>query len=165
LHLAADTFDPFDSSNFPSSQHPYAIETFGNNGSTTHGAAVTSPSNHALDDLVSTVPNAATVYAALKLTGSGDNFSGSDHYPVMADYVIVPTPVVLTSQGKNANGYFQVRLTSTPNTGFELQASTDLSSWTNINSGYTDASGVVVLLDTSAGSYPARFYRVVWPIP
>jgi hypothetical protein len=81
VQLAPDTSDPFDTSNFPSAQYPYAFETFGNNGTTPRSSSTTSSSNHSLDDLISTAPNAATVSADLKLTGSGNRFNGSDHYP------------------------------------------------------------------------------------
>jgi PKD repeat protein len=90
VQLATDTSDPFDSSNFPSAQYPYAFEVFGNNGSTPLNSMPTSSSNHSLDDLTNTVPSAATVYADLILTGSGSNFTGSDHYPIVGDYNIVP---------------------------------------------------------------------------
>jgi hypothetical protein len=77
VQLAADTSDPFDSSDFPSSQYPYAFETFGNNGSTPRTGASTNSSNHSLDDLNSTTPDAATIKNDLyEVTGA--NFSGSD---------------------------------------------------------------------------------------
>jgi hypothetical protein len=100
VQLAPDTSDPFDSSNFPSAQYPYAFEVFGNNGTTARGSSVTSSANHSLDDLTNTVPSAPTVYADLLLTGSGSNFTGSDHYPVVADYNVVsaaPAALSLTN--------------------------------------------------------------------
>ena len=97
VQLAPDTSDPFDSSNFPSSQYPYAFEVFGNNGTTPRSSGPTSASNHSLDDLTNTVPSAATVYADIKLTGSGSTFTGSDHYPIVGDYIIVAgTPPSIT---------------------------------------------------------------------
>jgi len=93
------------------------------------------------------------------------NFTGSDHYPLVADYVVAPSPVVVTSQCFGSNGYFQVKLTSIPNTAFELQASTDLTNWSNIGSGYTDANGSLILQDTGAANFPWRFYRATWPLP
>src|ERR1017187_16434 len=92
VQLAADTSDPFDTSNFPSAQYPYAFETFGNNASTPRNSSATASGNHSLDDLASTVQSAATVYAALQLTGSGASFTGSDHYPIVGDYNVVPPP-------------------------------------------------------------------------
>ncbi|MDQ6622338.1 MAG: hypothetical protein M3Y86_02480, partial [Verrucomicrobiota bacterium] len=102
VQLAPDTTDPFDATNSPSAHYPYAFEAFGNNGTTPASSSVTSASNHSLDDLANTVPNAATVYSDLKLTGSGAGFTGSDHYPIVADYNVVPpssaTPI-LTVKG------------------------------------------------------------------
>ncbi len=89
VQLAPDRSDPFDSSNFPSAQYPYAFEVFGNNGTTPLGGEPTSPSNHSLDDLTNTVPSAATVNTDLVETGSGNSFNGSDHYPIVGDYNVV----------------------------------------------------------------------------
>lgn len=100
VQLAPDTADPFDVSNFPAAQYPYAFESFGNNGSTTLGGPPTSASNHSLNDLASTTPNAATVYTDLLEAGDtvapiGNTFIGSDHYPLVGDYgIVLPTPVI-----------------------------------------------------------------------
>ena len=168
VQLAPDTSDPFDTSNFPSSKYPYAFETFGNNGTTPVGGAVNNSSNHSLDDLTTTVPNAATVYADLKLTGSGTRFTGSDHYPIVGDYNILPTTALsatLTADGFEPDGYFQIEVASAPNVGFEIQASTDLSTWSDIGSGYTDGTGQLIVEDPDASAYSGRFYRAVSPIP
>ncbi len=160
VQLAPDTSDPFDSSGFPSSRYPFALEVFGNDGSTTRRAASTSSSNRSLDDLLNTTPNAATVYADLQFTGSGDTFTGSDHYPIVADYNIVPTSLALSAQV--LGGAFQIKLTSIPNTSFTIEISTDLLAWTKIGSGRTDANGVLIFPDPNAGLSP-RFYRASWP--
>ncbi len=160
VQLAPDASDPFDNASFPSSHYPYALEIFGNNGTTTRRAAATSPGNHALDDLLNTTPNAATVYADLQVTGSGDTFTGSDHYPIVADYNIVPTSLVLSAQV--VGRLFQIRLTSIPNTGFNIEVSTDLRVWTKVGSGRTDANGVMIFPDPNASLSPG-FYRVSWP--
>ena len=98
VQLAPDTSDPYDTSDFPSSKYPYAFEVFGNNGTTPIGSTATVSSNHSLDDLTNTVPNAATVYTDLVEAGTGTtNFVGSDHYPIVGDYVIVTnTAIALT---------------------------------------------------------------------
>jgi hypothetical protein len=168
VQLAPDTSDPFDASNFPSAQYPYAFEPFGNNGSTPRSSSATSSGNHSLDDLASTVPNAATVYAALQLTGSGASFTGSDHYPIVGDYNVVPTPPAtprLISQGFGTNRIFQFKLSSTTNTGFGIQASTNLANWTYVGSGFTDTNGLLFFQDTNAAGFPSRFYRAYWPLP
>ncbi|MGI8437364.1 MAG: hypothetical protein ACR2NX_10745 [Chthoniobacterales bacterium] len=166
VQIAADTSDPFDASNFPSSRYPYAFEVFGNNGSTPRLGTSNNAANHSLDDLNSTVPNSATVYAALKLTGSGSSFTGSDHYPIVGDYTVVvpPSVTVLTAVGFQPSG-FQLQLSSTPNTGFTIQASTDLATWTNLGTGTTGTNGVLLFQDPDAANFPARFYRAIGPLP
>jgi hypothetical protein len=121
-----------------------------------------------LDDLTNTVPSAATVYADLKLTGSGSSSTGSDHYPIVGDYLVVPpppAPLVLSPQGFATNRNFQFKLSSTTNTGFGIQASTNLADWTGIGSGFTDMSGLLFFQDTNAAGFPSRFYRAYWPLP
>jgi hypothetical protein len=164
VQLAPDAADPYDTSNFPASQYAYAFETFGNNGTTPHGSQPTNAANHSLDDLASTVPNAATVYADLVLTGSGSTFTGSDHYPIVGDYNIVPPAVALSAQGFVTAGNFQLKVSSVPSVGFGIQASTDLSTWTSIGSGTTDTNGSLIFQDSNA-SGSKRFYRVTWPSP
>ena len=168
VQLAPDTADPFDSSNYPAAQFPYAFETLGNNGSTPRSGDATNSANHSLDDLTNTIPNAATVYSDLLLTGSGSTFTGSDHYPIFGDYNIVVTPPaapVLTAQGFGTNKFFQFKLSATTNTGFGIQASTNLASWTSIGSGTTDTNGWLFFQDTNATGFPIRFYRAYWPLP
>ena len=168
VQLAPDTADPFSTGNFPAEQYPYAFETFGNDGTTPRSSSATSASNHSLDDLTSTVPNAATVYAALQLTGSGSSFTGSDHYPIVGDYnVVLPPPAapVLVPQGRGPNGNFQFKLASTTNTTFGILASTNLTNWASIGSGTTDANGWLLFQDTNTAAFPSRFYRAYWPLP
>jgi len=170
VQLAPDTADPFDISNFPAAQYPYAFETFGNDGSTTRGSVATNASNRSLNDLASTTPDAATVYTDLQEAGtsSGSTFVGSDHYPIVGDYQIVEAPTaapVLTVQGFDTNGYFQLELSSTANTGFGIETSTNLTDWTSIGTGTTDVSGLLFFQDTNAAGFPGRFYRAYWPLP
>ena len=167
VQLAQDISDPFDTTNFPSSQYPYAFETFGNNGSTPQSGSVTNSRNHSLDEFNGLTPSAATIYADLLLTGSGSSFTGSDHYPIVGDYALVqPSPsIVLSSPGFNANGNFQLLLSSSPSTSFGIQASTNLTDWSLIASVATDASGQSLFQDTNFVLFPARFYRALFSSP
>jgi hypothetical protein len=91
LQLATDTSDPF-THNYPSSKYPYAYEEFGNDGTTAEGHATNLAGNTSLSDL----PNASTVLKDLMQFGTGSQFTGSDHLPVVADYTLVgvqPLPV------------------------------------------------------------------------
>ncbi|HLX69310.1 MAG TPA: hypothetical protein VKV04_06750 [Verrucomicrobiae bacterium] len=170
VQLAVDTADPFDALNFPAAQYPYAFETFGNDGSTPRNTASTNSANHSLDDLNGGTPNAATVKTDLLEAGTGSDstFVGSDHYPIFGDYVVAPPPptsIVLISEGIATNGDFQLELSSATNTGFGIQASTDLVHWAQIGSGVTDTNGLLLFQDSNAPLIPDRFYRAIWPAP
>jgi hypothetical protein len=154
VQLAPDTADPFDTSNFPSAQYPYAFETFGNNGSTPQNSSATNSGNHSLNDLTSTVPNAATVYADLKLTGSGSTSTGSDHYPIVGDYNVVIPPPVLGSPVMT-NKQMQFTITGTAGDNYAIEVSTNLST-TNWVSILTNQSPFT-FKDTN--TMPQRFYR------
>lgn len=167
VQLAADTGDPYDSTNFPSSKYPFAFEVFGNNGSVPRSTAVTNAANHSLDDLTNT-PNATTVKADIQLVGSSSTFTGSDHYPIVGDYNIVviaqpPAAPTLMAQGFTTNGYFQFKLSSSGNTSFTIQASTNLVNWTNIGTGSTGTNGQLIFQDTNGTGLQGRFYRARWP--
>jgi hypothetical protein len=90
LQLAPDTSDPF-TGNFPSSQYPYAYEVFGNNGTTALNGFTNAGGNTSLSDL----PNATTVLNDMMepYSGNGQQFVGSDHLPIVADYIVVPAHI------------------------------------------------------------------------
>jgi hypothetical protein len=160
VQLAPDTADPFDLSNFPAAQYPYAFETFGNDGSTTLSSSSTSFSNHSLNDLASTTPGAATVYTDLLEagTGSGSTFVGSDHYPIVGDYYVVLPPSTTPGLGSPVvitNNQIQFTITGAVGDNYAIEASTNLST----------ASWVPILTNQSPFTFndtntmPQRFYR------
>lgn len=157
VQIAPDTSDPYDSSNFPSSQYPYAFETFGNNGSTPIGSTPTNAANHSLDDLTNTVPNAPTVYADIQLMGSGSTSTGSDHYPIVGDYnIVIPVVAVpVLSSPVATNKVVQFTITGTAGNNYAVEVSTNLSK-TNWISILTNASPFA-FKDTN--TIPQRFYR------
>ncbi len=97
---------------------------------------------------------------------TGDNPDGTanlDYYT--AAVTLVPAAPVLTANGFGTNGFFTVKLASTPMFGFGIDASTNLVNWTSIGSGATGTNGLMLLQDTNAASYLHRFYRAHWPSP
>jgi hypothetical protein len=97
VQLAPDTADPFDH-NFPSSKYQYAYEIFGNNGTAPLSGHVNDPANTALADL----PNRTTILDDLMEPYSGNNnqFVGSDHLPVVADYRVTYLPGDFNTDGR-----------------------------------------------------------------
>jgi hypothetical protein len=159
MQLAPDLADPYDISNFPAAQYPYAFETFGNDGSTTRGSNATDASNRSLNDLASTVPNAATVYTDLQEAGAsggniGNTFVGSDHYPIVGDYSIVTVPPAVASPVVISN-VIQFTVTGAMKVNYAVDVSTNLSSpnWIPISTNQSPFT----FKDTN--NLPGRFYR------
>jgi len=156
VQLAPDTADPYDVSNFPAAKYPYAFETFGNDGSTPRGDDSTNAANKSLNDLVSTTPNAATVYTDLQETGtgSGNTFIGSDHYPIFGDYNIVVLQPVLGTVTFQTN-LIQFTVSGGANYTYAVDVSTNLSltNWVPV---VTNASPFT-FRDTN--NLPLRFYH------
>jgi hypothetical protein len=100
---------------------------------------------------------------------TGDNPDGTanlDYYTAAVTLVpAAPARPVLTALGFGTNGFLTLKLSSTPNTGFGIQASTDMANWTNIGSGITGTNGLFFFQDTNAAGFPSRFYRAHWPSP
>jgi hypothetical protein len=89
VQLAADTSDPF-TGNYPSSKYHYAYEVFGNNGTTSLSGLTNSTSNTSLSDLA----NASTILNDMMepYTGNNQEFVGSDHLPIVADFIVTLIP-------------------------------------------------------------------------
>ena len=54
---------------------------------------------------------------------------------------------------------FTFTLTGSPNTEYDIEGTTNFSSWTDVKTVTTDANGTVEVTDNSAEPY--RFYRAV----
>jgi len=74
----------------------------------------------------------------------------------------VSRPLV-TSITKQADGTMQIEGSGTPSYTYWLQASTNMSAWTLINTNSTDTNGAVTCYDTGATNYANRFYRLQVP--
>jgi hypothetical protein len=94
--------------------------------------------------------------------GNSTNTASSNVFSI----ALPPPPAVatLTAQGMATNG-FQLKLTSTTNTGFGILATTNFTNWTNIGCGFTDTNGSLLFQDTNGPSFSERFYRAYWPLP
>jgi hypothetical protein len=156
VQLAADPADPYDVSNFPASQYPYAFETFGNDGSTAVGGSPTSASNHSLSDLAGTSPNAATVYTDLVEAGTGSptTFVGSDHYPIFGDYTVASLGPVLGAPVASLN-QLQFTVADMTENNYAVEVSTNLSApvWVAILTNQTPFTF------KDSNDLPRRFYR------
>jgi len=164
VQLAPDTSDPYDVSNYPASQFPYAFETFGNNGSVPYGDAVTYAGNDSLADLANTTPNSTTLINDLvEITGA--NFTGSDHYPIFGDYnIVVLQPPVANFSATPTNGVLPLTVTFTDSSTGAVtnwfwnfgDGATGNITTTNILHTYTNA-GVYSVTETVTGPNGTSF--------
>jgi hypothetical protein len=93
--------------------------------------------------------------------------NGSTNYKEVQYLALPPAPTapILALQRFGTDGAFQLELTSTTNTGFGIEASTNLADWDRIGAGFTDTNGCLFFQDTNAASFPRRCYRAFWPLP
>ncbi len=71
------------------------------------------------------------------------------------------SPQTITSINVQPNGSAGVSLKAAASKSYILQATTSLNptSWSNIATNTTDATGICVFMDLDAGNYSTRFYR------
>ncbi len=77
-----------------------------------------------------------------------------------ASFVMPPN---IGSAGFGTNGQFRVGFNGLASNSYSLQGSVDLAGWTNLVSVVAGSNGVVELVDTNAGNFGRRFYRVGTP--
>jgi hypothetical protein len=101
--------------------------------------------------LTGTFLNAATVLS------DGTELNPTDNSARASTIVLVPAPVSLS--GSITNGQFQLTITTVPGQTFDVQASSDLSSWTSLGFQTAPDNGIIVIQDPI--TLKARFYRAL----
>jgi hypothetical protein len=107
--------------------------------------------------------HAAAVGNSYIFVSGGNNYN--DTVAQVISMPLPPQPTTPRLTGTKTNQNFSLQLTSSTNTGFGIQASTNLTTWTNIGWGFTSTNGSLIFQDTNAGSFSKRFYRACWPLP
>ena len=69
----------------------------------------------------------------------------------------------ITSAIRLANGQAQLQMKGIPSKVHIIQTTTDLVHWLPIGTNLTDSNVLFQFDDANAGSFPARFYRLVIP--
>jgi hypothetical protein len=94
---------------------------------------------------------------------TGDNPDGTNNLDFYtAAVTVVPATPVLTQNGFATNGFFNLKISSTPMFTIGVDVSTNLVNWTSIGSGVIGTNGLMLFQDTNA-AFGARFYRAHWP--
>lgn len=91
-------------------------------------------------------------------TGFAGYFEATTFTLVTQPGTVIPAPSLLIPVPL-ADGTIRVRLIGQPNHAYQIQASSDLSTWTTLTNGLSGADGSLDLLDTHASAFQQRFYR------
>jgi hypothetical protein len=76
--------------------------------------------------------------------------------------VLALTPPTISSTGVLTGSGFRIQFSGPIGQDYTIQASTNLTIWTNISSG-TISSSPVTFTDSAATNSPKRFYRIIVP--
>jgi len=75
----------------------------------------------------------------------------------------LPNPPTLTSCSIQAGGLALLKLNGAAGRTYTIQASTNLTSWTNIGTTTADVSGACQFVDVNAPNFSYRLYRAMYP--
>ncbi len=132
----------------------YAVYYGTTSGSYTHKVAVGQVTGVTLSNLTAGV---TYYFAATTLYGpNGDEsaFSGEASY--------IPAGVLTLNRGARGGGPAQINFPVEPGHWYEVQATTDLQTWTTIQqTGIATSNNWVQVADPDAGTFKARYYRLV----
>jgi len=112
----------------------------------------------------------STIYAGpIRLTNSVtltvNAFETNYNNSIAASAVFVVAPGgTFTTSGFAPNGIFQMGFASVPGSNYVLQATTNFINWVTLSTNLP-TNGVFNLFDPQASNFPARFYRVLGPVP
>jgi subtilisin-like proprotein convertase family protein len=93
--------------------------------------------------------------------GSDDNYAINRVNGVLS--ITAPGPVTLTAVAFLGPTSLRIAGTGDANVTYKIQASADLSGWTEIGTAAADNTGAFEFVDLTAGGFDARYYRVAMP--
>ncbi len=117
------------------------------------------PAGLSIDALTGTISGAATraiLPSASTYTITAQNAGGSASVEIDLLFVALPSAL---SAARLSSGAYEISFQGTPGADYDVQATTDFSSWTTLGTVTADSAGVCSLVDTSAIRYADRFYR------
>jgi autotransporter-associated beta strand protein len=122
------------------------------------------PTLHVVSGTFAGLPEGGTVTA-----NNGVHFTITYHGGAGNDVVLtqtsLPTPPDLSGIARLTNGNVNITGTGAPNVTYHVRANTNLATtnWVTIGAVTADNLGALIFTDSQAGTYPARFYRFVYP--
>jgi hypothetical protein len=88
--------------------------------------------------------------------------SSSETLSMYLDYAL-PVAPTFTGVALQPGGILQLQLNGSTSIPFGLLVSTNLSSWSRLETPAFVSDGLWRFRDTNASAFPRRFYRAVWP--
>jgi uncharacterized repeat protein (TIGR01451 family) len=109
---------------------------------------------------ITTVPSIAGVFTnRVTVSGAYSDLNPVNDSSVTATSVSSPLPAVLS--GSFIGGQFQLMVAAQPGQTYDVQASTDLTSWTSLGLYLAPFNGVFTVKDSNSPGLKTRYYRTV----
>jgi hypothetical protein len=77
--------------------------------------------------------------------------------------ITAPGPVTITTVEFIDASNLRIAGVGDANVSYKIEASLDLTSWTEIGTALADGGGVFEYVDDAAGGFTARYYRIAMP--
>ncbi len=130
----------------------------------TSGLLPTGLSINTNSGIISGTPTVAGTNLFTVTATDANGCTGSSSYTVsIAGPTNAVNSVSFIAEGFETNGIFSFTLSAATNANLSIQASTNLTDWTSIGSGFTDTNGILFFEDTNTAGFPSRYYRAVSP--
>jgi hypothetical protein len=128
---------------------------------------IQNPTIHAVSGTFAGLPEGATVTASngVHFAISYQGGSGNDVVLTQTSTPALPAPPNLTGITLLTNGNATLHATGAPNVTYHVLANTDLGTTNWVTLGPVTAAnlGTLIWTDSQAGSYPVRFFWIVYP--
>jgi molybdopterin/thiamine biosynthesis adenylyltransferase len=146
------------------------IITWTNPAPITYGAPLSSnqlnatanvPGSFAYNPTNGTVLNAGTNTLSVIFTPTDtvDYSSATNTVSLVINFI--PTYLLHIDMSNISSSGAQLTMSAIPGQVYEVQASTNLVDWVNLNTVTADSSGIIQVLDAAAENCPQRFYRAM----
>ena len=127
----------------------------------TYNLGILSAGSSATATLVVTPTAGGTAINNVTVTANETDLFLADNSAQTSTPVLVALPATLGSASFLTNGDFQLTLSGQSGLSYRIEVSSNLTSWTPVNTNTAAANGMFKFTDTAARNFNPRFYRAV----